>query len=68
VIFNAWRPCIAAQVLRASTATPPRGLKCAGGGLGSIWTTFITPGTLSASASSTLATLPPRTGGRATTA
>ena len=59
---------MAAQVLRASTATPPRGWKYAGGGLGSIWTTFTTPGTLSASASSTLATLPPSTGGRATTA
>ena len=59
---------MAAQVLRAMTATPPTGLKWAGSGLSSICTTFCTPGTLSASAASKLATLPPNTGGRATTA
>ena len=59
---------MAAHVLRAITATPPSGLKNGGAGLPSIWTTFTTPGTLSAAESSTLATLPPSTGGRATTA
>ena len=29
-IFSALRPCIAAQVLRATTATPPSGLNCGG--------------------------------------
>ena len=59
---------MAAQVLLATTATPPTGLNWAGAGLASISTTLRTPGTLSASAASKLTTLPPYTGGRATTA
>ena len=50
---------MAAQVLFATTATPPTGLNWAGAGLCSISTTFRTPGTLSVSAESTLTTLPP---------
>ena len=56
---------MAAQVLRPMTATPPRGWNSAGAGLPSIRTTRTTPGTFSAWLSSTLATLPPNTGGRA---
>jgi len=50
---------MAAQVLRATTATPPSGLNWAGAGLASISTTLSTPGTLSASVESTLTTFPP---------
>ena len=68
MIFSASRPCIAAQVLRATTATPPRGENFAGGGVPSSRTILTTPGTFSAALSSTEATVPPSTGGRATTA
>ena len=44
-IFSASRPCIAAQVLLAMTATPPSGANFAGGGVPSIRTIFSTPGT-----------------------
>jgi hypothetical protein len=52
----------------ATTATPPTGSKLEGIGLGSIGTILTTPLTFIASAPSKLATLPPSTGGRATTA
>src|SRR5207244_5261664 len=67
-IFSASRPLIAAHVFLATTATPPSGLKLAGGALGSICTTFTTPGTFIVADASTLTTLPSYTGGRATTA
>jgi hypothetical protein len=59
---------MAAQVLRATTATPPSGLNSAGPALPSMATTRTTPGTFMAGAASKRATLPPYTGGRATTA
>ena len=59
---------IAAQVFRAITATPPSGWNSDGIAGGSMGTTLSTPGTFMASALSTLAALPPNTGGRATTA
>ena len=68
VILSASRPFIAAQVLRATTATPPSGWNSEGIAGGSIGTTLSTPGTFTVSALSTLRTLPPNTGGRATTA
>ena len=67
-ILSASRPFSAAQVFAAITATPPSGLNFAGAGVPSIFTTFSTPGTFIASAASYDATLPPTTGGRATTA
>ena len=54
---SARRPCIALQVLSATTATPFE-----------ICTTSFTPGTAFAFAASKLFTLPPNTGQRATTA
>ena len=51
VTRSASRPRIAAQVLLATTATPLE-----------IFTTSLTPGTLRAPASSTLATVPPKVG------
>ncbi len=54
---SARRPCIAAQVLSAITATPLE-----------ICTTVLTPGTALAFVASKLATFPPNTGHRATTA
>jgi hypothetical protein len=50
---------MAAQVFFPMTATPPSGLKLGGPGVPSIATTRTTPGTLSASVSSKLATCPP---------
>ena len=50
------------------TATPPSGRNPPGIGVSGMRTTRSTPGTLSAARSSTLATLPPQTGGRAMTA
>jgi hypothetical protein len=50
---------MAAQVLRAITATPPSGLKCGGAALASIWTTLSTPGTFRLRRVVTLSTLPP---------
>ena len=54
---SARRPCIAVQVLSAITATPFE-----------IWITSFTPGIAFAFAASKLATFPPNTGQRATTA
>ena len=68
MIFRASRPRMAAHVFLATTATPPSGRKPLGGGVPGIRTTFSTPATLSAALSSTLATVPPHTGGRAITA
>ena len=68
VTFSASRPFRAAQVLSAMTATPPSGANLAGIGVGSIFTTLITPGTFMAAASSNDVALPSTTGGRATTA
>lgn len=65
---SAARPCIAAQVLLATTATPPSGWKAGAPAMAGISTTFSTPGTASALALSTRRSLPPTTGGRATTA
>ena len=59
---------MAAQVLVATTATPPSGWNTAGSGVPSMATVLSTPGTLSVSASSNDFTLLPSTGGRATTA
>jgi hypothetical protein len=60
---------MAAQVLRATTATPPSGWKAGAPWNAGISTTFSTPGTCSALLAATeLRTLPPTTGGRATTA
>ncbi|MNT72785.1 hypothetical protein D3C72_2114190 [compost metagenome] len=59
---------MAAQVLRAMTATPPSGLNMAGGGLPASSTMRSTPGTFRAAVLSTLFNLPPKTGGRAMTA
>ena len=67
-ILRASRPFKAAQVFFATTATPPSGLNFAGAGVPSSFTTFSTPGTFNASAASNDTTLPPTTGGRATTA
>ena len=66
--FSASRPLIAAQVLSAITATPPSGANLAGIGVGSILTTFTTPGTFIAAASSYDTALPSTTGGRSITA
>ena len=57
VTVSAFRPCIAAQVSSATTATPFE-----------IRTTCLTPGTSLAFESSTLASAPPKTGQRSTTA
>ena len=54
---SALRPSIAVQVLSATTAMPLE-----------IWITSFTPGTAFAFAASKLATFPPNTGQRATTA
>ena len=60
---------MAAQVFSAMTATPPSGWNTVGGGGASISTiTLSTPGTFIVLAASKLLTLPPKTGGRATTA
>ena len=59
---------MAAKVFSAITATPPSGWKTTGGVGGSMATTLSTPGTFIALAASKLLTLPPKTGGRATTA
>ena len=68
VILSASRPRSAAQVFCAITATPPSGKKAPGIGVSGMRTMRSTPGTLRASLSSTLTTLPPQTGGRAMTA
>ena len=65
VILSASRPRSAAQVFFAITATPPSGKKAPGIGVSGMRTMRSTPGTLRASPSSTLTTLPPQTGGRA---
>ena len=57
MMSSALRPSIAVQVLSATTATPFE-----------ICTTCLTPGTAFAFGASKLATLPPNTGQRATTA
>ena len=59
---------MAAKVFSAITAMPPSGRNSGGVGGGSIGTTLTTPGTFMVSAASKLLTLPPKTGGRATTA
>ena len=66
-IFSASRPCIAAHVLRAMTATPPSGLN-APRPESRRSHDLHTPGTFSASVASKLFTVPPYTCGRATTA
>ena len=68
VTLSALRPCSAAHVSFATTATPPRGRNPPGIGDSGMRTILSTPGTLSASVSSTLATVPPHAGGRAMTA
>ena len=68
VILSASRPFIAAQVFLAMTATPPSGANLAGAGVGASCTIFSTPGTFMAALESSEATLPPTTGGLATTA
>ncbi len=62
-IFSARRPFSAAQVLSATTATPPSDWNISGGLGGSSVITSRTPRTLRASASLTLFTDPPTTGG-----
>ena len=59
---------MAAKVFSAITASPPNGWKTTGGVGGSMATTLSTPGTFIVFAASKLLTLPPKTGGRATTA
>ena len=66
--FSFSRPLIAEPVLRATTATPPTGMNFDGHGQPCTSTTFSTPGTFSASLASNDTSLPPTTGGRATTA
>src|SRR5260370_31433087 len=59
---------MAAPVLRAITATPPRGWNLDGHGQPLTSITFSTPETFMASAASKDTSLPPVTGGRAMTA
>jgi hypothetical protein len=66
--LSALRPWIAAQVSLPTTTTPPTGMNSDGGGVPAMAKTLTTPGTFIASAASKLLTLPPSTGGRATTA
>jgi hypothetical protein len=66
--LSASRPFSAAQVLSATTVTPPSGMNLAGMAVPAMGTTFTTPGTAMAADSSHFTALPPSTAGRATTA
>ena len=64
---RAARPLVAAQVLWATTATPP-GANAPSGPVGGISTTCFTPATAFAFAASNFTALPPKVGQRAMTA